>query len=215
MFSTLYQYLIQYKQLPVPGIGTFLLERQPAVIRFTDKMVDPPSYTFALQTMDYAASKNFFTWLSNMLEIAERDAIVRFNDFAFDLKKNIDEGNIITWQGVGVLSKGFGREIKFTPFTQNKGMDAPIHAEKIIREKPEHIIRVGETERTAEQMTQMLQKQEVKKSHWWALALVFGLIGLVFLGWYFSTNGISLAATANTIKAEPQEATSTYIIIPK
>ena len=89
----------------MPGIGTFLLERKPAEIDFINKRMNPPSYTIALQPA-VSSSKKFYNWLAATLGISEHDAILRFNDFAFDLKNQIVSGAIVNWMGVGTLSNG-------------------------------------------------------------------------------------------------------------
>jgi hypothetical protein len=64
MYSELYQYLLQHKELPVPGIGTFLLERKSARVDFPNKLINPPSYTIALQPGSYVPGQGFFSWLA-------------------------------------------------------------------------------------------------------------------------------------------------------
>ena len=112
MFDELYCFLIHDKQLYVPGIGIFLLERKAARTDFLNKCVHPPTYTVSFQSSSQSSSKKIFSWLANALNISDRDAVIQFNEFAFDLKKKIDEGNIIKLKGVGTLEKQID-EIKF------------------------------------------------------------------------------------------------------
>ena len=62
MYTTLYQYLISHNELPVPGIGTFLLQRKPAINHFS--VVKDPSVPRDLEFEDYLrkfmARKQFF-----------------------------------------------------------------------------------------------------------------------------------------------------------
>src|ERR1041384_3401382 len=48
MYSDLYEYLVLNKRLSVPGIGTFLLERRPAVTDLTHRQINSPAYTISL-----------------------------------------------------------------------------------------------------------------------------------------------------------------------
>ena len=173
MYPELYQYLLLHKQLPVPGIGTFLLERQPAKVDFPNKQVIAPAYSFTLQPVAGNPSHQFFNWLAGMLGVVTNDAVIRFNDFAFGMKKQVDAGDTIDWKGVGVINKGLGGEIKFNPalsFVAEK----PVPAIKVLREKAEHTVRVGEEEKTSVEMEAMLSHTEEKKSYWWAYALLVG-----------------------------------------
>ncbi|HEV7779943.1 MAG TPA: hypothetical protein VGO58_01690, partial [Chitinophagaceae bacterium] len=129
MYPELYQYLIQHKELPVPGIGTFLLERKPALVDFPSKRINPPSYVLSLQAGSYMPGQRFFSWLAASLGITDREAIFRFNDFAFDMKKQISDGAVINWEGVGVLNKGLGGDVKFNPSVTELVPERPVPAE--------------------------------------------------------------------------------------
>ncbi|MEI2737902.1 MAG: hypothetical protein V9F01_03865 [Chitinophagaceae bacterium] len=214
MYSSLYQYLILHKELPVPGIGTFLLERKSAEVDFPNRKVNPPSYAVALQAGSYIPGKNFFSWLAHALGISDREAIFRFNDFAFDIKKQISEGAVINWNAVGVLNKGLAGEIRFTPSATSIVFEEPVTAEKVIREKSEHMVRVGEDEKTSAEMTEMLTQEEETKSYWWAYALAVALLAIIFIGWYLSENGVDISSTANRSKLVPLEGSSTYQVLP-
>ena len=114
---------------------------------------------------------------------------------------------------MGQLSKGLAGDIKFVP-VQLIQPEAPVRAEKPIREKAAHKVRVGEDERTSEEMTAFFSKPEEKKNYWWAWALMLGLIAVMYIGWYFSTNGVGIAVTPNPACLHAPEAGSTYRIIP-
>jgi len=210
MYGELYQYFIQHKQLNVPGIGTFLLERKPAVADFPNRIINAPTYSIALQPSQASPSKNFFSWLSETYRISERDAVIRFNDFVFDMKQQLSRGQTIAWEGVGKLSTGLGGEIKFDPALDGVALESPVKAEKVIREKSEHTVRVGEEERTAAQMIELLNQPVYKKKYWWAWALVIALLVTMFLGWYFSVYGLKSTSAGNTQKVKTEEPGTTY-----
>ena len=214
MYDKLYQYLLQHKELPVPGIGTFLLERKPAEGDFPNKQIKAPSYSIALQAASHIPGKGFFNWLAGALGITDREAIFRFNDFAFDMRKQISDGAVINWNGVGTLNKGLGGDVKFVSSVTGLIFERPVTAEKVIRERAEHIIRVGEDEKTSVEMTEMLNNKVETKSYWWAYALVVGLLATVFIGWYLSENGMAVSSIANGQKLVPLETpAATYRII--
>lgn len=213
MYAELYSYLLQHKELPVPGIGTFLMERKPAGVDFPNKMIHAPSYTVVMQHGSYMPGQSFFSWLATALGIADREAIFRFNDFAFDMKKQVSEGAVINWNGVGTINKGLGGDVKFTA-SDAILLERPIPAEKVIREKAEHMVRVGEEEKTSVEMTEMLNRVEEKKSYWWAYALALGLVAIMFIGWYFSEHGVDTTSISNSEKPSLQEAGPTYQLIP-
>jgi hypothetical protein len=210
MYAELYQYLVQHKELPVPGIGTFLLERKPAAVDFPNRMINPPSYAVSLQAGSYVPGQRFFSWLAVSLGITDREAIFRFNDFAFEMKKQISDGAVIEWDGMGTLKRGLSGDVKFNPSTEERALEKPVPADKVIREKAEHMVRVGEDERTAEEMTEMLNRTEEKRSYWWAWSLAIALLAIIFIGWYFSQHGLVFSSTANSTKLVPGETPAAY-----
>lgn len=212
MYEELYQYFIQHNKLAVPGIGNFLLERKPAETDFVNKQINPPSYSVTLQASADTPSINFFKWLAAALHISNHDAIIRFNDFVFEIKKQINDGAIIDWHGVGTINKGLAGEMKFVP-APGSVMEKPVAAEKVIREKAEHMVRVGEDQKTSAEMTEMLNLPVVKRSRWWIAALVAGLLTLGFIGWHFYEHGIDISSSSNTMKMVPMEETAPYQIL--
>ena len=204
MYAELYQYLIQHKQLLVPGIGTFLVERIPAAVNFPERKIEPPVYGVSLQPVSNSPSKKFFIWLGAALQVSDREAVIRYNDFAFDLKNQLSGGDIVNWNGVGQLSKGLAGDIKFIP-QEKRSLESSVKAEKVMREKAEHMVRVGEDEKTSAEMTELLSHTDEKKSYWWAYALIVTVLSVMFIGWYFSENGISMSSTSNSKKLVPAE----------
>jgi hypothetical protein len=189
MYAELYQYLLQYKKLPVPGIGTFLLEKKPAVADFPNKIIHAPSYQVVLTQSVEQPGSNFYQQLAQLLTISEREAVIRFNDFSFDFKDKIDKGSQISWSGMGVMAKGLDGAVRFTA-SAPLVTEMAVSADKVIRQKAEHTVRVGEDQKTAEEMTLLLNQPEKAKSYWWVWAAAVVLLGFLFLGWHFSSNGI-------------------------
>lgn len=214
MYNKLYQFLMLHKELPVPGIGTFLLERKSAEVDFPNKKINPPTYSISMQQGSHLPGKDFFNWLAHALGITDREAIFRFNDFAFEMKKQISEGTVINWNAVGIINKGLGADVKFTPLESEVILEKSIIAEKVIREKSEHMVRVGEDQKTSLEMTEMLSHKEKKKEFWWAYALAVALLATMFIGWYFSEHGVDISATANGQKLIPMEAGATSQALP-
>lgn len=204
MYAELYRYLILNKQLLLPGIGAFEAERRPASGDFVNRQMMASSYVFNLLPGAGQPTTKFFKWLGNALAVPDREAIIRFNDFLFQVKQQISNGDTIEWNGVGRLNKGLAGEIKFSP-SAPASFEAPVTAEKVIRQKAEHTVRVGEDEKTAAEMTEMLGGAVVKKSYWWVAPLIIALLAAAFIGWYVYNNGFDVTGFANTTSLNPQE----------
>lgn len=206
MYRELYQYLILHKQLNLPGIGTFFVEKRPADFDIADKIVRSPAFTITLLAGNNIPSKNFFSWLGSKLAVTEREAVIKFNDFLFDLKKQLSSGSKLEWSGMGTLSKGLAGDIHFETYVKDHSPGTNVPAVKVLRENAEHTIRVGEQEKSSAEMIEMLHHTETaKKSWWWPAALVIVILSIIFIGYYFSTHGLNTSAAGNQQKLVPQE----------
>ena len=214
MYGELYQYLILHKQLNIPGIGIFQLERKPADIDFVSKVVNPPAYSIALHHSNASPSQRIFSWLSDIQNIPERDALSRFNDFAFELRNKIMSGEKLQWDGIGTLSKGLAGEIRFEAALKGMTLGTPVTANKVIRENAEHTVRVGENHKTSTEMMEYLNPADGKRSYWWAAALIIGLLAFVFIAWFFSTKGLNTSSAGNQQKLVPKNEAVTYQTSP-
>ena len=71
-------------------------------------------------------------------------------------------------------------EIKFKP-EKEMILEKPVTAEKIIRLNAEHMVRVGEDNKTSAEMVELLNQTQEKKSFWWAYALSLALLCIIFI----------------------------------
>ncbi len=205
MYEQLYSYLVQYHKLDIPGIGIFRVERTGAVTDFPNRSINPAVYSITLHhpAGTGPASPRFFSWLAEALDISDREAVIRFNDFAFDLKKQLSSGVKISWHRVGVLSTGLAGELRFEPAAKELCPEQPVIAEKIIREYPAHTVRVGEEEKTAAEMIELLAPAGTRKNTGLVVAIVLLVLAFLFAGWYLSANGLKGTAAGNQRKITP------------
>jgi nucleoid DNA-binding protein len=212
MYDELYQLLILNKKLTIPGIGNFSMNRKPAEANFLEKLIHPPAYSITLQKESGAPSKSFFFRLAELLNITDREAVVQFNDFAFDLKKKIVDGNEVVWDGIGTLSMNKSGNVKFLP-AEIPVIEESVAVEKVLREHTQHSVLVGERERTSVEMTELLSQPETKKSKWWIAALIAGVVLLAVVFWIFSKNEWTISATSNQRTISPGQEEPSYILL--
>ena len=213
MYRDLYQYLVLNQQLQIPGIGIFQISRKASQVDFPNRVINPATYSVSLQSSGETNSRHLYNWLSEALHISERDAVVRFNDFAFDMKKRLNAGDVISWDGIGSLSKDTSGNFTLTASSTDFVFNKPVPAEKVLREKAEHIVRVGEQERTSAEMTEILAQPEPKRSAWWAYGLAAGILTIIFIGWYLSEHGVDSAAISNKQALAPKATATSYRLL--
>ena len=213
MFQTLYLFLIRNKQLCLPEIGVISLQLQPAKTKFIDRSVLPPGYSFRFSIMDQASTNKLTNWIAHELNISETEAIARFNDFVYEIKKQLQEGKEVVWNGVGKFSKGLMNEIEFESEKKALAFYQPVLAEKVIRDHARHIVMVGEREKTASDISEIMAETEgtaVSRTNWWVWPVALLVFSLIFLGWYFSEHGIKPSSSANTERSIPKDAPSGF-----
>jgi hypothetical protein len=213
MYHDLYEYLVLHKQLNIPGVGTFLLERKAAGTDITHRQINPPVYTISFNQGSETPAKKFFYWLADKLNIHYHEAIVRFNSFSYDLRQQVLSGNKITWNNVGTISKGISGDVRFESSLKDYRFDPPVSATRMIRDKAVHTVRVGEEEKTSIEMTEWLHPEEERRNYWWAPALIVAIILMIFISIYLSQNGFSQTSAGNQQTLAPQKAGSVYTIL--
>ncbi|HWC52545.1 MAG TPA: hypothetical protein VG676_03090 [Chitinophagaceae bacterium] len=212
MYDELYRFLILNKELTIPGIGNFTVNRKPAEANFLEKLIHPPIYSISLQKEPGTPSKNFFFHIAEQLNISDREAIVRFNDFAFELKKKITDGTEVMWHGIGTLSMSKSGNVKLLP-SDIPVLEESVAVEKVLREHAEHTVLVGERERTSVEMTEFFSQTETKRSKWWIAAMIAGILLLAAVFWIFSKNEWTISATSNQQFIAPGMEEPSYILL--
>lgn len=215
MYECLYRFLIKYKKLDLPGIGTVALHLQPSRSEFTDRLFSPPGYFFTLEKEDEIPMGKLFSWVASHFGTSDSEAVMQFNEFIFDLSRKLKEGKEIHWQKVGSFQKEITGGIKFTSVKEELRWLENVPAQKIIRENVEHRVLVGEVEKTSTEMDKLLNGvTDEKKYSWWVWPVGIGIAIFLFLGWYFSEHGITTVSTGNHLKISPANAPAGYKLTP-
>jgi hypothetical protein len=197
MQETLYEFLVINKKLTLPGIGTIRLKQNSSQLDFTNRQLNCPSFYFVLDPENDTPSKKMFDWLSSIKGVSEWEAIKSVNDFSFSLKNSISQAGEATWQGVGVFKRDKTGHLKLDPYTIALQTEQPIHAEKVIREKFEHTVLVGEREKSSVEMAEYFAVDAPKRNYAWIVAVVLTILAVMFIGWYFSAKGFNPSTAGN------------------
>ena len=197
MQDSLYEFLIINKKVTLPGIGTISLKQNSSQLDFTNRQLNSPSFYFVLDHENDEPSKKLFDWLSSSRGVSEWDAIKSVNDFSFSLKHSISQAGEANWKGVGVLKRDKTGNLKLDPHKIALETEQPVHAEKVIREKFEHTVLVGEREKSSVEMAEYFAGDAPKKNYAWIIAIVLTILAVMFIGWYFSEKGFNPSSAGN------------------
>ena len=215
MFECLYRFLIKYKKLDLPGIGTIALHLQSSRSEIIDRHFSAPRYFFTLERGDEIPRGKLFAWLASHFDITDGEAVIQFNQFIFDLARKLKEGKEIHWEKIGSFQKELSGEIKFTGAEEGPSWLENVPGQKIIRENVEHRMLVGEVEKTSTEMNKLLNSvPQERKYQWWAWPIAIVVAIFIFLGWYFSEHGLKSASTGNHLKISPANGPAGYQLTP-
>jgi nucleoid DNA-binding protein len=204
MNNVLVSYLLQHKSISIPGLGSMYIERIPAQTDF-DKYFDAPD-------------KDFFTYLAKQQNIADYEAIKWYNEWAYELRSKLREGQVIEWAGIGTLKKDISGEIIFESAGRIPSLQEPTPANRVIHTHTQHTMLVGDQEVTRkitnteapavsddnnvasneEQVPDYPPyPEEPPKKRWWIFALVIAAVALTVIFMRVYKNGLTTSAAGN------------------
>ena len=198
MQDTLYEFLVLHKKLSLPGVGTICLRQNSSQLDFTNRQFDPPSFYFIIESKEDKPSKKLFEWLFSSYGISEWDAVKYINDFSFSIRNKISEAGEMTWENVGVFKRDETGNLKLASPSLALPTLQPVHGEKVIREKFEHTVLVGEQEKSSVEMEEYFAEEAPRKNYGWIIAVVVTVLAVMFIGWYFSEKGFKPSSAGNT-----------------
>ena len=152
----------------------------------------------------------FFIWLSRKLNIAEEDAAIAVNNFVADMKREINAGKEINWDGVGIIRRGLDSGIEFEPANPELPFENKVYGEKVIHEHSSHTLLVGDAEKTSLEMEEILHLPGPRQFNWYRIALIAGIFTLLLIIWYIWKNGFNAETVSNQKKITPKESPASY-----
>jgi hypothetical protein len=189
MYNSLYKYLIFYKRLNLPNIGSFTVEHVPGRLDFLNKQLHSPIPVIRFSPdKNAAAEQQLFEFLAVDMGISELEAIKQFNDLSTQLKADLNQNSVAPLPGIGTLQKEFGDNYTFQPKASIQQYFPDAAAERVVRKEAIHTVRVGEDERSSDEMKGILADDETSADKWWMYALILGILGLGALVYYYMTH---------------------------
>lgn len=159
------KYLIRYKRVCIPHVGTFEIVQQSPQLNVADKLIIPPSFKARYVEQD-SVSEHQFNFFAASNEEKEK---IKQDLFAFGerLKNKISRSSFY-WNGLGTLHYKSNRVV-FEPEEIQLSSLQPVPAEKVLRENVQHNVLVGDHEMTSDQVNEVLTKEEYKRP-WFIIA---------------------------------------------
>jgi nucleoid DNA-binding protein len=187
MYDSLYKYLILYKKLNIPGIGSFAIEQIPARLDFLNKQLHSPLPVIRFNLGNAVADKHFYDFLAKEKGLQEWEAIRQFNDLTFEIKNTVNSKGMVELPGIGTLKKEFTDTYSFQPAGSLQPYFPDVAAERIIRKNATHSVKVGDAEKSSTEMQELLAPEKPKKSQWVKYAIILAVLGAAAIAYYYAT----------------------------
>jgi len=188
MYKAVLKFFALHHHLSLPDIGNFSVETQPAQIDFTNRSITSSKNKIVFSNDKLPAEKMLYDFLSQELNTDETRAAQSLTEFTEQLQRELDNNNTIHIKGIGTLSKQTSQVLIFQP-EEIPDYFPPIAAERIIRKNTTHTIRVGEAEKTSDEMqTALLQPEKIRKEKWWIAAVILAITGIAAIAFYYATH---------------------------
>jgi len=189
MIQLVTEYLAQKKSFSLPGIGTIYIERVPAQSDFVNRQILPPFYHYRFDRHFDLPDREFFLFLSTRKGVEEQEAIRQYNEWAEQVRESLTSRKTSRLEGIGVLKKEAGGELRFEATSHPRSFDIKVHAERLIRSNASHHMLVGDRETTTVQMNDLLHDDHtVRKRVWWIYVLVIIVLIVIAALMYFFYN---------------------------
>jgi hypothetical protein len=176
MLDVLYKYLVLSDQAGLPGIGTFVVNRTPAY--FKGSTLQPPGAAISFKPGSALTDKNFYHFAAGEKGISEVDAVRKFQDFAYELKKSIQSASFVELTGIGILKRNATGEIAFEPGPASDFL--AVLAPGAVQLPKQEVV-------DAEHNETMISEEEMplEKDRWWIWATVLALLALAAIGYFY------------------------------
>lgn len=189
MINLIRTYLLQYKSISIPGLGTIYIEKTPAQSDFVNRQLLPPSYHYRFDKYFDAPGKEFLTYLAARKKIEDYEAIKVYNEWALQLRNSISAETPAIIEGIGELRRNGSGDVVFEASVKPAIYYEPLPAERIIRTNARHTMLVGDKETTNVEMTDYLHETHKEKKPWWVYALIVAAVALVAIIFTLYKNG--------------------------
>lgn len=193
MFKQLTNYLLQYRQVSIPSVGTIRLVQQPAQLDVADKIITPPSYTTAISSEEIV-SEHQLAFLSAALQEEKDRVLEQLSALGQTLRSKMQD-NGFNWKGIGWIGSS-GESGMVTP-----AILQPVRAERVLRADAEHSVLVGDQELTSRHLSDRKEAAEEvivkKRSVWMIVGWILLALALLFIVFMLYQGKFRIGATGS------------------
>lgn len=196
--SILTKYLLQYKRVSIPLVGSFEIKMKSAELNVADKKILAPQLVTEFSSAD-AVSEHQYQYFTASLNQDTASIVNELISFGERLKEKIS-GEAFKWNGVGTLKKRTG-QIVFEPEAIDLASLNIVTADKVIRQNASHTVLVGEREHSSEEITERLQAiQPTETSYLHTIGWIVLILAILAIIYFIYTGSFSSLSSGSNWK---------------
>jgi len=207
VFQPLSQYLLQFNRVTIPSVGTIQLVPQPARLDIVNHLIHPPYYEASFSTADELSQHQleyFAAWEFKDVESAHGF----LKNFGEKLKNKI-QSQPLEWTNIGTFDYK-NQQLVFYPAPPETDLLPPVKAERVIRDKAQHAVLVGDQVVMSDEAGERLYDTKRRRDYFNIIAWVMGVLALLFILYYLYQHQFQSTASGLRQKVEPKVETPTY-----
>ncbi len=206
MEKVLTNYLYEFKNCPLPNIGTLLLNPGHAHFLPGEKrMIAPiPFISLEEKEMPVAGLHHFIAAHNNIPEANAEGLLKNYCKQLQDMQAYEE----LPLDAVGSFYMDENSKLHFKSLSLPAVYFPDVVAERVIHPDVAHPMLVGDTHTNSTAMTEMLQDEPITKSRWWMVAAALAVLALAVIFIYYSN--FKVGQTGNGVKVTTSVESKTY-----
>jgi hypothetical protein len=190
VLSLLTKYLLRYKKVCIPNVGTFEIVMQSPQLNVAEKLISSPIFIIQHRTYGEVTDHQFHFFTSQGIQENCREELFSFGE---RMKKRI-QNSPFYWKGLGTLRYD-SNEMLFEPDEMKLESLQAAPAQKVLRENVQHQVLVGDQEMTSQQVTDVLNTAEYKRPWFIIAGWILLILAVVTILIYLYRNNFETAST--------------------
>jgi len=192
MVQLLYKYLIINKEVALPGVGIFYINRQPARHDYANQVFTSPALNINFNASTAIPDKKFYEFMSKEKGMDEAEAVRNLYAFANRLNQEVKADKTVELPGMGILKKSATGQLSFQPANVLNTYFPPTVAGISLTERANGNDTVAiplSTEIETENVSEVVLTEAKGNRYWWIYAIILTLIGVAAIAYYYYLNG--------------------------
>jgi hypothetical protein len=198
VLSLLTKYLLQYRRLSNPNVGTFELVQQSPEFNVVDKLILPPGFHLNWNKND-SLPEHQLSYLAASVQADKEMVREELEQFGKKFKIKVEKETFV-WNGIGAVKKNNGSVDVEGQLLKIDGLQA-IAAHRVMRENVEHNMLVGDRQMTSQQVTHTLNREAKKKNYIVLIGWILFFLALLAIVFILYKNGFNPLSSGLQMKA--------------